>query len=77
MPKEPIVYKVNTCGLMRCCLHSLDLAMQERVKESAILTCVEGEIIECSFCKEEMVFQEDVWKWTGVPFTEISLKISA
>lgn len=51
--------KVNHAGLMRCCLQSLS-----KQREGAP-PVTEGQIVVCEYCKDEMVFTEDVWRWNN------------
>ena len=58
--------KVNQGGLMRCCLQSLALWIQEREDDEA----VEGTTIGCQYesdpDKPRMVLHGDMWKWVGI-----------
>lgn len=65
MTEQNNSYKVHHGGLMRCCLHSLDLDIQKRIEESDALVCVEDEIIKCRYCREEMIYKDKTWRWNG------------
>lgn len=51
-------YKVRQGGLMRCCLASLDEAM-----EAATSPPEEGNTLRCKYCSNSMIFVNDAWQW--------------
>jgi hypothetical protein len=55
-------YEVQTGGLMRCCLVSLDEHM--RSLEAADTPPKEGDVVKCKFCSGEgMILKEWIWRW--------------
>lgn len=55
-------YRVRIGGLLRCCLLSLDEAMEQAEGDSPS----EGDILKCHYCKSPdggMIFTKDAWEW--------------
>lgn len=42
-------------GVMRCCIHTLNVAKN--------LFEVEGEVLKCSFCTSSLIFRDGEWEW--------------
>ena len=55
-------YDVNQCGLLPCCLASLDEDMKDRQERGQPLTC-EGEVIQCHSCSNSIICENDCWRW--------------
>lgn len=45
-------------GLMRCCLATLNEAMNKRNTEPE-----DGEAMDCQYCKNPMIYHGDGWHW--------------
>lgn len=57
-------YSVQTGGLMRCCLVSLDDEMLRREAANVPL-CVNGQKFLCEYCRAIMVCENGQWRWEG------------
>lgn len=62
-PKGEFRYNVNQGGLMRCCLESLDLAMESRNEAGEVSDGSHGDIINCRHCSNSMIRAVGGWKW--------------
>jgi hypothetical protein len=57
-------YRVHTGGLYRCCLATLDDAMNTTYK---MVAPKEGDIVTCPHCKDRMIFTNGAWGWFPSP----------
>lgn len=56
-------YRVNQGGLMRCCLESLDVYMEERNGAGRDSDGNDGDIADCRHCSSSMIRADGTWKW--------------
>jgi len=50
--------KVEIGGLFRCCIETLSIMEQNHFP-------VEGDIIKCPICKDELIFTDGAWEWNS------------
>jgi len=60
-------YQIRIGGLMRCCTHTIDEAMQEAKDPPK-----EGDLLRCQYCRDEsgMRFHDGAWEWAYDPKKE-------